>query len=134
MFPKGFENWYMDDWIQNVYGDVEQGCFSVVPPSLPHSVARPEAENSPHPPRYPIDHLGYEHLSEDLILGCQLIQEYLNVQKYTDWHLWPCTVVVPRSVDEEGASMYLQPAVIRLSDRPVFTKTGQPSSSIQTRK
>lgn len=122
MFPKSFVNWYMDDWIQHVYGDLEKGAFSVIPSSLPHAVHRPEVENSPHPPRYPIDYKGYTHISEDLILGCQLIQEYLNVKQYSAWHEWPCTVVVARTV-EEGASMFLEPAVISLSARPVFKKT-----------
>ena len=127
MFPETFFNWYMDDWIQNVYGPLEKGAFGVIPSSLPHSVQPPEAENSPHPPRYPIDRNGYEHISEDLILGCQLIQEYLNEKKFAAWHQWPCTVVVPRAVGE-GSSMYLEASTISLSDRPVFNKKGMHDS------
>jgi len=125
MFPRSFFNWYMDDWVQNVYGGLVKGACAVVPSSLPESISWPETENSPHQPRYEIDHAGYEHLNEDLVLGCQLIQAWLNKMGYVNWYNWQCTVM-RQAPGPPGASVRLLPQEISLSSRPEFSNMQDP--------
>ena len=109
MYPVVFKNWYMDDWMELVYGKLTSPVSTVF------------AENSPHPPRYDIDTKGYIYLQEQLLNGCLAIQMFMKGNGHSQWDTFRCTKVKPEKI-EENRSVILNPSRFSLSD-PVPSPT-----------
>lgn len=104
MYPVVFKNWYMDDWLQLVYGLLSipiENCFF---------------RNSPHKPRYEIQTEAYKHLQDELFNGCIAIQFYLQSKNYLNVDEFVCTSVYP-SPPEPVKSVKLNPKQYVLTEK-----------------
>ena len=80
MYPFAFPNWYMDFWLMFVYGPERSGF-------CPDTWV----SNSPHPPRYGVDRMGFLMLPPTLQKGCLDIANFLKVRMDPDWDQFECT-------------------------------------------
>lgn len=119
MYPPVFKNWYMDDWMELVYGSFTapiEECF---------------VENSRLPPRYQIQTRAFEFLRVELPKGCFQIQIYLRANDIPYWETFECTSVSPLLADE-SKSATLRPGRYKLTDQvPVKLESSPLKDAVQ---